>query len=94
MLLQLEHSSSCIPLKTKNMWVTIEEAMDNKDLILNATSENNEIKVGIRIFVKNICESLSLETKEFCPCYAPSLHLSPLYCTCHYCNLPNPNIQN
>ncbi len=64
--------------ENKNMWVTSEQAMDSKDLILNATSQKNEIKVGMRIVVKNIREGLSLETKEFCPCYVPLLHLSPL----------------
>jgi hypothetical protein len=64
--------------ENKNMWVTIEEAMDSKDLISNATSQNKAIKVGMRIFVKNIHEGLSSETKKFCPCYAPLLHLSPL----------------
>jgi hypothetical protein len=62
MLLQLEHSSSCILL------VTSEEAMDSKDLISNPTSQNNAIKVGMRIVVKNICEELFSKTKEFCPC--------------------------
>ncbi len=54
--------------ENKNMWVTSEEAIDCKDLILNPTSQNNAIKVGMRIVVKNICEGLSSETKEFCPC--------------------------
>ncbi len=68
--------------ENKNMWVTIEKAMDSKDLILNATSQNNAIKIGMRIFLKNICEETSSETKEFlpllCSFVAPLTIVAPL----------------
>jgi hypothetical protein len=53
--------------ENKNMWVTSEQAMDSKDLILNATSQKNEIKVGMRIVVKNIREGLSSRNERVLP---------------------------
>ncbi len=43
---------------------SIEKTMNNKDLILNASSQNDVIKVGIRIFEKNALEFWMLTFKN------------------------------
>jgi hypothetical protein len=70
----------------------IEETMDNKNLILNATPQNIAIKVGTRRLKKNISElqRLTLKNKSVFPLQHssiappiiiiayPSLHMSSL----------------
>jgi hypothetical protein len=68
----------------------IDETMDNKNLILNATPQNIAIKVRTRRLKQNICELLSLTFKNesILPLQHssvaphviayPSLHMSPL----------------
>ncbi len=72
--------------KRKNMSIShccttpnIEETMNNKDLILNATSQNDAIKVRLKRFTKNIHEfwKLTFINEKVCPCNAPSLCLPP-----------------
>jgi len=73
----------------------IEKTMNNKDLIFNATSQNDVIKVGMGRFEKMLLNFgclLSNMKLEFFPCNISLLHLLPLQFF-HY-NLPNLNIQD
>jgi len=60
--------------------IHIEEATNIKYSILNATLQNNAIKVGMENLQKMFMSfrGLLLETKEFCPCNILSLHFLPL----------------
>jgi hypothetical protein len=58
--------------------LNIKETTYNEDLILNAPSQNDVIKVGTRRFAKKShvkFEGLLSKPRNFYPCNAPPLHL-------------------
>jgi hypothetical protein len=77
----------------------IEEHTNNKDLMLNATSQNDAIKVRFRKSTQIIHElwKLTFINKKSLPLQHSFVAHAPLLllcCICHHCNLLNPSIQN